>query len=233
MKETATLYALQQIDTQAAALAKTINQLRADHTHEQQAQQLQQEWDNESSELRAQQKLLKEKTHQEEVWQAKAKELNSKLYGGRVSNPKELAGFEAELAALNDKIRLAQDELLLLMEEVETRETSHTKREPEFKKQLRDANQAQAAVQRQIGHLTEQLRELVTKRQRQSAAIEPRLLKYYEDLRGTKHGVAVAKIAAGKCEGCHVALTDHKIQEAKAPGITTCATCSRILYAGH
>ena len=61
------------------------------------------------------------------------------------------------------------------------------------------------------------------------ALIEEDLLDLYDQLRGTKEGVAVGALTDGICGGCHLKLTAAEVIDAKRTDPPRCIHCRRIL----
>src|SRR5438094_442947 len=65
-----------------------------------------------------------------------------------------------------------------------------------------------------------------------AGALDAALLATYERLRSRLDGVAVSRVQAGVCSGCHLALSAADLDKFNrlAPGQTaTCEECSRLL----
>jgi len=60
-------------------------------------------------------------------------------------------------------------------------------------------------------------------------SIPPELLALYEKLRSTKEGVAVGRLDAGQCGGCHLSLSAPEQMEAAEYDPPRCVHCRRIL----
>src|SRR5690606_23935305 len=63
------------------------------------------------------------------------------------------------------------------------------------------------------------------------APIAPGLVEVYEELRGTKEGVAIAAFENGVCGGGHMALSPSEREEAFSEDLPRCVHCRRILVA--
>ncbi len=230
MSEVWRLFQLQKADTRLAELDKALVALRADDDHQRllahaEAAQTQAEED-----LRRLKKELREREHEDSTLRDKARALDAKLYGGRVSNLKELTGYQEELQALRSRLDGLETELLERMEDLETREAGLGDLQAQVQRARQERDERQAALDDKVHRLESECAGLRERRQDQAREVQASLLKRYEELKARKNGVAVARISNHSCEGCRMHLTDHKIQEAKGAGVTFCATCSRILY---
>lgn len=230
MSETWRLYQLQKADGRLVELEKALKALRADEDHRRLLQEALASQEASETEIRQLKKQLREMEHEDSTLRARVKSLEDKLYGGRISNPKELSGYQEELAGVQTRIGTLEEAMLTRMEELESREEQLTGLLDRSAQALRDHDERQAALERKISELEREASNLRARRREQAAEVEPGPLKRYEDLRVHKNGVAVVRITRRSCEGCGMNLTDHKIQEAGRGGLTFCSTCSRILY---
>ena len=161
------------------------------------------------------------------------KNVENRLYGGAVTNVRELEAFQEEQATLQSRISEAEDTLL-----------EHMMGTEELQDALEDAQQTFAALQERRRDLLPQLQ-----RREQTLAAEldaldlervdllppipPRMLAIYESLLNTRGGHAVSKVDAGRgiCGACRIALPRSDMQRVRnAEGIVQCNNCRRILY---
>ncbi len=158
----------------------------------------------------------------------------TKLYSGKVTNPKELQAIQDEVEMLQrQKIRL-DEKLVTILEEVEISQ----KRETETKQTESEAQSAnRSKVQRykqEAGRIAEQARVLSAQRTEAQAAVPPDLRKRYEAIRANKGGIGIVKVEdANACGGCKMGLPSSlvkRIQEGR--GLETCENCGRILWSG-
>ncbi len=160
----------------------------------------------------------------------KAAEIDRKLYGGTVKNPKELEDFQADLTSLRGQLRKREDVLLEVMLELEDVEAAlkgaeSTLAETEAAWTANQAVQAdtQAALKGEISALEE-------KRSGQLDGMDRAALSLYETLRERRQGTAVAVVERGLCQGCRISLPMSVIQKARAgAGLVQCVSCERIL----
>jgi predicted nucleic acid-binding Zn-ribbon protein len=184
-----------------------------------------------SGRLHESQATLRDHTLQLESTEAKQKKIEGDLYGGRVSNPKELASLQDDLGALGRARDHLEDQILALLDEVEARKAA--------------AGVAEAAQrdldQRLAAHLAQyeaacrrsdvEIDDLVSQRAVCAAAVEPRLLKKYEGIAAQESGIGIVAIQSGRCSGCHNTLASNFVTQARDGRVVTCERCHRILYA--
>jgi predicted nucleic acid-binding Zn-ribbon protein len=158
---------------------------------------------------------------------------NAALYGGTVSNPRELQSLQDEIASLGRRKASLEDKVLELMVETEPVDT-----ELEALGARRDtidggAIGATAALAEAESTIDAELADLQARRAPLVASLDEELVQRYEKLRARLKGVGVARFEAGTCRGCHLALpaaeAEQVRKEARANGIATCPECDRLL----
>ena len=160
---------------------------------------------------------------------AKIKDLERKLYGGKIGNPKELSNLQAEADDFKKKRSGFEDNSLELMDKIESARQK-------MMAATTALSQAETQSQNQHQQLTaelEQLKEnhtaLTSKRQALLPQIAADVLETYTQLRKRK-GIAVARVEQGTCLGCRIHLPNADLQQAKSGGMVKCSSCGRILF---
>jgi predicted nucleic acid-binding Zn-ribbon protein len=158
-----------------------------------------------------------------------AGQVEQKLYGGRVTNPKELQDLDADLRSLKNQTKTREDVLLTHLVELDEAEGVLREAQAAY-----DA--AEAAWRADQGHLHEEKSQLEPEvarlqgvKEQQVAGIERAALSLYGLLRERRAGVAVAGVERGMCQGCRITLPTGVIQKARMPGLVQCVSCERIL----
>lgn len=176
---------------------------------------------------------VKQRSQELDVESAREKlgEIEGKLYGGTVTNLRELSGFEKEATFLRSRLEELDDNLLDAMEKLEEAQMRVASLEDETNRAEEhwQTNQKDLAERRRQAEET--LAGLETTRQGLVAQVGSQELKLYESLRLSKGGVAIAKVERGLCRGCRMALPTNQIQRARGGRETVlCSSCGRILY---
>jgi predicted nucleic acid-binding Zn-ribbon protein len=157
--------------------------------------------------------------------------VESKLYGGTVRNPKELAGLNDDANMLKGQLRRREDELLNHMVKVEEQETALRQAETALKELEGHWRGEQADLLGQKERLETELAELTGQRQDQAGRIDGRVVELYDLLRERRQGKAVAKVERGMCQGCRISLPMSVLQKARSGfDVVQCVSCERILY---
>lgn len=164
---------------------------------------------------------------------AKRKGLEAKLYSGKSSNPKELAGWQQDIDQFLHMERQKEDHVLALMEEIEL--AQQTLKEEERALQEAAAAFAEARTEHDgaLGQLESEIGEARSQRDavtRELEEEEPDLLDQYQRIMTHKGDSGLAVIERGSCGVCGVLLPEPAIRKAQEFDISLCHRCGRILY---
>jgi len=174
-------------------------------------------------------KRQKEAEWELEDLQVKVDQIDAKLYGGSVKNPKELVSLDLESKELRKVIRQKEDTLLELMSEAESIQAKTEESDKELKQLSQEWQHKQQALTRRKSEVEARLASFQQSRQELAAEISPEALALYDEVRTAKE-LAVVKVERGRCQGCHINLPTTQWQKAKAGNLVQCDSCSRILY---
>jgi predicted nucleic acid-binding Zn-ribbon protein len=161
--------------------------------------------------------------------QEKIRQIDSKLYGGKTKDPKELVNLEKEVKGLKSQTTTKEDALLGLMTQVEELEAKVKTGTEEVERLKREWEQTQETLRPRKGEIEIALADLKGERSRLAKQIDSEAFNIYERIRLTR-GQAVVKVERGRCLGCHITVPTSQWQKAKAGDLIQCNNCSRILY---
>ena len=154
-----------------------------------------------------------------------------RLYGGTVTNPRELTAYEQERTVLLRQRSVEEEKLLGVMMEAEELQSARDGARQELVKFEADRTVEKADLLQTEQDLIGELDELRRAREETTPQIPASGLSVYESLRKTRDGYAVARVVRSLCQGCRLALPTRELQRAKTPqGIVQCSSCQRILY---
>ena len=161
----------------------------------------------------------------------KLKVIDARLYGGSITNQRELEAQHEERNFLQEQRAGEEDSLLELM--VASEETQNKldalKKAATEKETAR--KQAQPELTTSEETLSRELKELGAERTEVAAEIDPSYLAMYDALRKRRGGQAVARVERGMCQGCRLSLPVTEVLRAKAStGLVYCNSCRRILF---
>jgi predicted nucleic acid-binding Zn-ribbon protein len=151
------------------------------------------------------------------------------LYGGKITNPKELANLQHEVATLKAHGDQMETDTLAIIDSVEEAEGAAAAAAAEYDR-LDEAWQfEQKQLEEEIARLRTDLEGFNRQRQQAAAQIEPGAISLYEKVRQQKKP-AVARVEQGICQVCRISLSASGLQRARSGQAVQCSTCGRILY---
>jgi len=151
------------------------------------------------------------------------------LYGGRITNPKELSSLQHEINTMKAKRDQLENKALEIIEQAETAEQSVTDASTEYEKLEGEWLRQQQQLTDEIELLKKNLANLTEKRQQLVEQIEPPAVELYERIRQQKKQ-AVAKVEQGICRACRISLSASALQKARSGQPVQCGSCGRILF---
>lgn len=156
---------------------------------------------------------------------------SAKAYGGTIGDAKELGSLERKIDELKRKASRLEDELLELMEQIETarQETNKAQRLATAAQSLHDKTLADYAEGR--AKLEAQMRKLLSMRQELVPQIDAALLKEYDTLRAKHDGIGISGVDGNLCKTCKTVLPQSALLAMKLGKIVVkCQNCKRMLY---
>ena len=164
--------------------------------------------------------------------EAKAQAEDKRLYSGTVTAAKELQSIQEEIDALHRRQSTLEDEVLELMVQIEPLDAELDA----FGRRRAEIAGAAQTVRERIGELEGEIDAAVevvaAERAALAATVPADVVSEYESLRTRLGGIAVAKLEAGSCRGCHLHLSAvelDRIKKLPRDEIVHCEECGRIL----
>ncbi len=186
--------------------------------------------------LTSAQQRLKELSHQRHDAEWEVDDLLSKittaeqqLYGGRITNPKELSSLQHEVNTLKSHNDLAENKALEIIDQVEEAEKNVAALSRDYQKLEEEWNHQQKQLADEIEQLKTSLADLAQKRRQLIDQIDASAVSLYEKIRQQKKQ-AVAKVEQGICRACRISLSVSTLQKARSGQPVQCGTCGRILF---
>ena len=163
----------------------------------------------------------------------KLKSLRDKLYGGEITNSKELEALEDEGKFLEEQLSTEEDLALELMESLEILTTTmdRTAIQLEDLKQKRGIRLKELEMEEK--NLSSQIKEFVSKRSSLASLVTIGTMNLYETLRQSRGGIGIAEVDRGRgiCQACRIMIPVNDLQKVRTSGgIVQCNSCRRILY---
>jgi uncharacterized protein len=223
------VFELQQVDLALQAKHKEFDDVTSRINRDEAYEKAKTDYESARDEQKAREKQYKELDAEAEELRGAVKQINDKLYGGKVKNPKELVGYEQEANMLKGNLAKKDDVLLDLMEKIEAAKSQIKKLQENYAAVETDWKGRKAALESQSAHVKEELDTLDKKRQEVLASIDKETLSVYEGIR-SRRGQAVSRVEQGRCLGCRVSLSISELQRVRGMAIVICSNCGRILY---
>ena len=154
-----------------------------------------------------------------------------KLYGGKVSNPKELAVLQRDLEQSRNQRSQIEENELQLMAGVEVTTADLQKAQEELAAVRAAWEERQRELAARQTEVSEKIESLRAARAQLGAIITGANISLYEKLRREKRGRAVSKIERSTCLGCRIALPMAVVQRVRSGReFVYCPSCGRLLY---
>lgn len=162
----------------------------------------------------------------------KASEVEGKLYGGTITNPKELADLNADLSSLKGQVGKREDVLLGLLMDMDEAESQLAAKRDAYSRIEADWNVNQHSLLSEKAQLEPLIAELQARRDSQAPSFDRSTLRLYDLLRERHGGYAVARVERGMCQGCRITLPVSILQKVRSGmALVQCVSCERILFA--
>ena len=161
---------------------------------------------------------------------AKVATVETKLYGGEVTDSRELSDLDTDLKSLKNNLRTREDALLTSLEETEEGEATADQTRSVLADIEARWSAGQARFEAEKADLEPEIERLRAAREEQSTAADRAALSLYDVLRNRRDGSAVANVERGMCQGCRITLPRNIVQKARDPrALVQCVSCERIL----
>ena len=233
MSRASGLHRLQEIDSDSDRLKGRLEEIRITLEDSSEIAQLKADLDARESVTGAASTAARHAENQVDDQRVKLQTTEQSLYGGSVTDPKELEDLQMEAESLKRHLATLEDHYLAAMFEQEEAENS----------QEQIATSLEEAQDRQVDQHAELLSEredieqrfvnLDTEREAAIASVSDEDLKTYERLRAQLGGVAVIALNGDSCGACGLTLPASSRQLVSGgDDLVRCSQCSRILYGG-
>ena len=233
MNDLESLYQVQQLDTRIFELRDRIDNhpLRAElQVLEEEERGLESELREAEASLQESRKKMARLESEVQALEEKTRKEEEKLYGGKVTNPKELRGLQAEVRSLGKQKDALETELLEEMERQEELKGGAEALRSRLEELQREARQKRDDLEGEVARLEEELAALEEERDGLRSGIDVDLLELYDRLLSAKQNLAVVKVLDGVCQGCRVELPGKDYDRfLKSEDVFRCTNCGRIL----
>ena len=162
----------------------------------------------------------------------RADEHDATLYSGSVTSPRELQALQDEIESLHRRQRTLEDQDLELMEQIEPLAGELAALDARRDALVASAVALQEALDAAAGGIDAELAEAQERRAALAADVDAGVLDDYDRLRAQQGGIAIARLEAGTCGGCHLQLSAVEVDRIRRldPGERVlCEECGRLL----
>jgi predicted nucleic acid-binding Zn-ribbon protein len=232
MSRSATLLQLQSIDLELDAVQARLKAIEAALGDDPAVRRAQKAALEAHTHLQTARTTVQALEYEGQVLSEKMGEVAARMYGGAVTNPKELQDLQKETESLKRRREALEERQFEALVDVEAKEVAHVDL-------LRQAAAAEAAAAQAHGDLREERQALLASAERLApgreavwALVPAADRELYERLRQAKRGRAVSTLEDGACTACGVAPSSSRIQSARQGNeLILCGNCGRILCA--
>jgi predicted nucleic acid-binding Zn-ribbon protein len=223
------LYELQELDTEIEQKAESLTQKTLLIGDRKVLDDAQNRLSTEKQELEVLKHQHREAEAEVDDLLSKIAEVEGQLYGGKITNPKELSNLQHEATTMKAKSEELENNTLEIIDRVEEAEKRLAETTADFHKLEDEWQKEQKQLAADIDKLKTELADLKLKREQLSAQIEPPALALYERIRQQKKQ-AVVKVEQGICRACRISLSASILQKARSGQPVQCGTCGRIVF---
>jgi hypothetical protein len=164
--------------------------------------------------------------------EARAKAVDTKMYSGTVSSPKELQAMQADVEQLQRLAREREDEELEVLVRREELDAEVAEIEAAQAALAAEMETLRAAIAAQEQEIDAELALEEAARAALAPGIPEGTLRLYEQIRVGNRGVGAARLVGMNCQACHLALPAtevDRIRHLPADALARCEHCGAIL----
>jgi len=168
--------------------------------------------------------------------EARAHEVETTLYAGKVRATKELEALQVELRECKRRQSEAEDREFALMEQQERADAEIVAMEARSGQLEVQAGELRGVIAAAEAKIDEEIRGLVTQRSLLDPPVPAAVLTLYEKMRGFPRlgGLVAVSTAGGTCAGCKTVLPillTSRLTRGPVDDVVQCVNCLRILVA--
>ncbi len=191
---------------------------------------LEKEYAEKENRFKADRKKLKQMELEEQAIVDQSKELKDNMYGGKVTNVKELEQMQRRLDHLADNKKLLEENIINLMESLETLEEELAEVTDKIKQAQGELNDKERELEKNQLKYNQELKQLQAEREELVKKVEKKYLDKYLTLAQKHHGKALARVNDDICSGCRVFIPSAQKGHLYNPSaMVYCENCGRLL----
>ncbi len=193
-------------------------------------ERLESDYSEKENRLKTERKELKQMEFEEQAIFDNSKELKDNMYGGKVSNVKELEQMQRKLDLLASDRRKLEEKMINLMESIETLEEELNELEKQISRARKDLADKEKQLEEEINALNKKIAQLQSQREKLAGIIDQKYLEKYSILAEKHQGKALARVVNDICGGCRVFISSAQRGHLYNPSaMVYCENCGRLL----
>lgn len=158
------------------------------------------------------------------------KSLGEKLYGGSITNAKEVNTSSMKLESLDEKVKRTEDEILAIMEQQDTLRSRLEAMSAELSKKAEDYRQKRGTLLASQEKVRQLLAKIPLSRQKMIERVDAGLWQKYTEIQ-KRFDDPLGKVEKATCMGCRVNIPFHDMRLLKqGDDLVLCSHCGRMLY---
>jgi predicted nucleic acid-binding Zn-ribbon protein len=170
------------------------------------------------------------KRQEDQMKDEEAQLLKAKQKSSLVKNAKEMMANERELQQTRKTAQERQEEVLKLVEAVETAKKSIAQHEGDLEALRKHVGEEEAAAKGKVGEIEGQIVEERKLREVAAARVRPDMMKRYSSIR-MRRGLALVPVRNGTCQGCNMNIPPQLFNLLqRGNSVELCSTCHRMIY---
>ena len=143
---------------------------------------------------------------------------------------KEMESFREQIEKNRIKMEAAEEEGILLLDEVESESAKLKEHESSFAQWKSRIDEELQEIDEDIAVVQEKIAKAQADRTQRLESVEVAYLEKYELLLKSVEN-PIASISDGSCNGCNITLSTSTLERARAAdGMVTCENCNRLIY---
>lgn len=181
-------------------------------------------------ELREMRREMEDKELEARGVEERRRSLENRMYGGLVTNPKELEAMEKEAEILRRTQDRLEERVLELMYALEDKSVQIREMEAQLQVEHSEYEKVRQAYEKEFSELSKLIAALEREREELLPQIDPYLLERYQEIRA-REGGGIAKVEKGVCIGCGFSVSPRILSRLKEEEtLIYCENCGRILF---
>jgi uncharacterized protein len=163
-----------------------------------------------------------------EIVESKFEESEMRLYAGGMSS-RETEHKRLEVRSLAGQKDALEERVLGVLDRREKLQAEVAAAGETLARARSTETDLEAAISSAWKEIDRALERQEARKAEVAGPVPPDLMELYEQLRGAKEGVAIGRLEAGQCGGCHLSLSMAEQRDAAESDPPRCVHCRRIL----